>query len=153
MAFVGSRVLGRWKSQGGSRLLGRKGRAGQVVLRARSKRAYCFEVHPRATLSDLWEVGAVYAYARAAAAEAPDAARDAGATGLEVGYVGKTDNMSRQDAEHEARGHFAGHGFDIVLILRIEQAPIRDYVERDLAETFNPGLNDLLRGSKPDQVS
>jgi hypothetical protein len=149
MAIVGGGLLGHLK-QGGFGLFGKRGKTGQIVLRARSRRAYSFEIYPREAVSDLCEVGAVYGYARAVPA---NAATDASGAGLAIGYVGRTDDMGRRDAEHEARGDFIGHGFDIVLILRIAQAPIRTDIERDLIDTFNPVLNDLLRGIERGETS
>jgi hypothetical protein len=121
------------------------------VLRASSGRAYAFEVHPQEAVSDLAEIGAVYCYARAV--PAANCAIDFSGAGLEIGYVGKTGDMGRQDAEHEARGDFAGYGFDIVLILRNEPARARADIRRDLIDTFNPVLNDLLRSIECGEVS
>ena len=75
------------------------------------------------------------------------------APAFEIGYVGKTGDMGRQDREHEARGDFAGYGFDIVLILRSEDTALRADIRRDLAETFSPVLNDLLRSLECGEVS
>ena len=130
-----------------------KGSTAQAVLRGASKRAYSFDVHAREAAASLEDVPAVYIYARGLPADASDrAARDAGAR-FEVGYVGRTENMGRQDAEHERLQHFAGYGFDVVLILRIEQETIRRDIEQDLIDTHNPVLNDLLRGYKRGDVS
>ncbi|KAB2919512.1 MAG: hypothetical protein F9K29_05495 [Hyphomicrobiaceae bacterium] len=156
MAILGSGLFGQLKpGKSGGRLLGgSKAKVGRAMLRGRSKRAYSFEVYPRDVVSALWEAGAVYCYARTVPAGSPDSTgKDANGAGYEIGYVGRTDNMSRQDAEHQSLGHFDGHGFDAVLVLRIEQEPIRVDVERDLIELHNPVLNDLLRGYKPDSVS
>jgi hypothetical protein len=149
MAIVGGRPLDRLKAEGRFDLFGRREPAGQVVLRAQSGCAYPFEVHPQEAVSELAEVAAVYCYARAV----PATAADASGTGLEIGYVGKTGDMGRQDAEHEARGDFAGYGFDIVLILRNEPAQARADIRRDLIDTFNPVLNDLLRSIECGEVS
>ena len=107
-------------------------------------------MHPQEAVCDLAEVGAVYCYARAVPAAT---SADASGAGLEIGYVGKTGDMGRQDAEHEARGDFAGYGFDIVLILRIDEAPMRADIKSDLIETFSPVLNDLLRSIECGEVS
>jgi hypothetical protein len=111
--------------------------------------AYAFEVHPQEAVSDLADVAAVYCYARAV----PATEADASGTGLEIGYIGKTGDLGRQDAEHEARGDFAGYGFDIVLVLRNEPAPARAEIRRDLIDTFDPVLNDLLRSIECGEVS
>jgi len=121
----------------------------QVVLRTRSKRAYACEVYPREAVSDLIDVAAVYAYVRAVPANKSSAVADASGNGLHIGYIGTTDSMGRQDDLHSAGGHFGGHGFDIVLVHRVADAPIRADIARDLVETFNPVLNDLLRGLEP----
>jgi|EndMetStandDraft_9_1072997.scaffolds.fasta_scaffold08651_4 hypothetical protein len=151
MAIVGSQLLDHFETEGGIGLLGRRGAAGQVVLRASSGRAYAFEVHPQEAVSDLAEIGAVYCYARAV--PAANCAIDFSGAGLEIGYVGKTGDMGRQDCEHEARGDFAGYGFDIVLILRAEDTALRADIKSDLAETFSPVLNDLLRSLECGEVS
>jgi hypothetical protein len=124
-----------------------KTKTGQAVLRGASKRAYAFEVYRREAAASLWEVGAVYCYARRIAADDPAAAgRDSSGAGLRPGYIGRTGNMGRQDAEHERLRHFVGHDFDTLLILRIEEEPIRRDIERDLIARFDPVLNELLRG-------
>ena len=145
-------ILGRGPletAEAGFGLFGRKDEAGQVVLRSHSGRAYSFEVHPQEAVCDLVEVSAVYCYARAV----PATSADASGTGLAIGYVGKTGDMGRQDAEHEARGAFAGSGFDIALILRIDEARMRADIKNDLIETFSPVLNDLLRSIESGEVS
>jgi len=130
-----------------------KGKA-DVVLRGGSKRAYAFEIYARDAVAALEEVPAVYIYARSVPAGSSVAsAGDGNGAGFNVGYVGRTENMSAQDAEHERLGHFAGHGLDIVLILRVEQDVIRRDIEQDLIEAFSPVLNDLLRGTKPAELS
>jgi hypothetical protein len=151
MAIVGSGLLDHCEAESGFGLLDRRGDAGQVVLRASSGRAYAFEVYPQEAVSDLAEIGAVYCYARAV--PAASCAVDASGAGLEIGYVGKTGDMGRQDCEHEARGDFAGYGFDIVLILRSEDTALRADVKHDLVETFSPVLNDLLRSIECGEVS
>ena len=94
------------------------------------------------------DVPAVYIYARNVPAGSSVAtASDANGAGFNVGYVGRTDNMGRQDAEHERlqalrgprlrrRAHPAH---------RAGRRSARD-IERDLIEAFSPVLNDLLRG-------
>lgn len=149
MTILGRGPLDQATAGGGFELFGRRDEAGQVVLRSRSGRAYAFEVHPQEAVCDLAEVSAVYCYARAV----PATSADASGTGLEIGYVGKTGDMGRQDAEHEARGDFAGYGFDIVLILRTDEAPMRAEIKGDLIETFSPVLNDLLRSIECGEVS
>jgi len=131
-----------------------KRKADQVVMRGRSKRAYSFEIHARDAVAALDDVPAVYIYARnVPAGSSLAAASDANGGGFNVGYVGRTDNMGLQDAEHERLQHFAGHGLDVVLILRIEQEAIRRDIERDLIDAFSPVLNDLLRGYRRSDVS
>ena len=131
-----------------------KGKSGQVVLRGRSKRAYAFEVHARDAVGALEDVPAVYIYARTVPAGSSVASTgDGNGGGFNVGYVGRTDNMSRQDAEHARLKHFEGHGFDVVLIMRIEQDMIRRDIEGDLIEAFSPVLNDLLRGYNRAELS
>ena len=130
-----------------------KGKA-DVVLRGRSKRAYAFEIHTRDAIAALDDVPAVYVYARGVPAGSSVASAGAGnGAGFNVGYVGQTDDMGARDAEHERLGHFAGHGLDIVLILRVEQEVIRRDIEQDLIDAFSPVLNDLLRSIKPAEVS
>jgi hypothetical protein len=123
-----------------------KSKSDQVVLRGRSKRAYAFEVHAREAIGGLDVVPAVYIYARSVPAGSVASTGDGNGGGFNVGYVGRTDGMSRQDAEHARLKHFEGHGFDVVLIMRIEQDAIRRDIEADLIEAFSPVLNDLLRG-------
>jgi hypothetical protein len=149
MAIVDGRPIDRLKAEGKFELFGRRDEPGQVVLRTRSGGAYAFEVHPQEAVSDLADVAAVYCYARAV----PATEADASGTGLEIGYIGKTGDLGRQDAEHEARGDFAGYGFDIVLVLRNEPAPARAEIRRDLIDTFDPVLNDLLRSIECGEVS
>jgi hypothetical protein len=123
-----------------------KGRIGQVVLRGASKRAYTFEVYPREAAASFWEVGAVYAYGRRAGLEAT-------VTEVQLGYVGRTGNLAWQDAEHDRLGHFIGHDFDVLLVQRIEQEPIRLDIEQDLIGQHQPVLNELLCGYKTSGVS
>ena len=149
MTILGRGPLDQATADAGFGLFGRKDEAGQVVLRSHSGRAYSFEVHPQEAVCDLVEVSAVYCYARAV----PATSADASGTGLAIGYVGKTGDMGRQDAEHEARGDFAGYGFDIALILRIDEARMRADIKSDLIETFSPVLNDLLRSIECGEVS
>ena len=129
-----------------------KGNAGRVILRGLSKRAYSFEVLEReAALPDM---GGVYIYARRIAAESGRAAgQDASGAGLDVGYIGRTANVAWQDAEHTRLAHFVGHAFDVVLLLAVEQEPIRLDIERDLIALHKPVLNQLLRRHQPGEVS
>jgi hypothetical protein len=130
-----------------------KGKA-DVVLRGRSRRAYAFEIYARDAAAALDEVPAVYIYARSVPAGSSVAsAGDGNGAGLNVGYVGRTENMSVQAAEHERLGHFTGHGFDLVLILRVAEDMIRRDIEQDLIDAFSPVLNDLLRGYQPAELS
>jgi hypothetical protein len=130
-----------------------KGKA-DVVLRGRSKRAYAFEVHARDAVAALEDVPAVYIYARSVPAGSSVASTGGGTgEGFNVGYVGRTEDMAARDAEHEQLDHFTGHGFDAVLILRIQHDVIRRDVERDLIDAFSPVLNDLLRGYDPAELS
>ena len=120
MTIVGRGPLDQLKAEGGFDLFGRRDEAGQVVLRSQSGRAYAFEVHPQEAVSRSGR-GRRRLLLRPRCS-GRELAADASGTGLEIGYVGKTGDMGRQDAEHEARGDFAGYGFDIVLILRIDEA-------------------------------
>jgi len=141
MASIVNSLLGRLRL---ATARGRPGalrrRPGQHILRGASRRAYAFEVHDRDDAADLDGVRAVYVYARRLAT-------DASGAGLELGYVGTTTiGMAAQDAEHARRGHFKGHAFDAVLVLRAEQELVRADIARDLIELHRPVLNDLLRG-------
>jgi len=130
-----------------------KGKA-EVVLRGGSKRAYSFEIHTCEAAASLDDVPAVYIYARSVPAGSSMAtAGQVNGAGLNVGYIGRTDNMGRQAGDHERLQHFAGHGLDMVLILRIQHDTIRRDIERDLMEAFNPVLNDLLRGYKAAELA
>jgi len=146
MGSIVSSLFGNRKPAIGRGTAG-KSKTDQVVLRGRSKRAYSFEVHARDAVAALEDTPAVYIYARSVPAGSALASAGAG-SGLNVGYVGRTENMARQDAEHERLQHFEGHGFDVVLILRIAQDVIRRDIESDLVDAFSPVLNDLLRGYK-----
>ena len=89
----------------------------EVVLRGRSKRAYSFEIHACDAAAGLEDVPAVYIYARSVPAGSSMAsAGRANGAGLNVGYVGRTDNMGRQAAEHERLAAFhrarSRHGAD-----------------------------------------
>ena len=148
MGSIVSSLFGNRKPAIGRGITG-KSKADQVVLRGRSKRAYSFEVHAREAVAALEDTPAVYIYARSVPAGSSVASAGAGnGSGLNVGYIGRTENMARQDAEHERLQHFEGHGFDVVLILRIAQDVIRRDIESDLIDAFSPVLNDLLRGYK-----
>jgi hypothetical protein len=153
MGSIVGTLFGNRKPEAG-RGIGGNGRGGQAVLRGRSKRAYSFEVYATDAVAALEDVPAVYIYARRvpAGSSVASAGGDNGA-GFNVGYVGRTENMSAQDAEHERLGHFTGHGFDVVLILRIQHDTIRRDVEQDLIDAFSPVLNDLLRGYKPAELA
>jgi hypothetical protein len=153
MASIVGTLFGNRKPEGARGAAG-NGRAGQAVLRGRSKRAYAFEVHAIDAVCGLEDVPAVYLYARRVPAGSSVASTGGGnGGGFNVGYVGRTENMSAQGAEHERLGHFAGHGFDSVLILRIAQDVIRRDIEQDLVDAFSPVLNDLLRGYKPAELA
>ena len=153
MASIVSSLFGNRAPAIGRGIAG-KSKSDQVVLRGRSKRAYAFEVHARDAVGALEDVPAVYIYARSVPAGSSVASTgDGNGGGFNVGYVGRTDNMSRQDAEHERLKHFEGHGFDVVLIMRIEQDVIRRDIEADLIEAFSPVLNDLLRGYNRAELS
>jgi hypothetical protein len=143
------------RSWGAARgLLKPRRKAGRAILRGLSKRAYSFEVHDRDAVAALSETAAVYIYARAVAGTPGGAAgKDSGAGGLEFGYIGRTTNMAWQDGEHARLSHFAGHAFDVVLVLPIEEEPIRADIERDLIALYRPALNDLLRSYQPGEVS
>ena len=106
-----------------------------MVLRARSGRAYAFEVS-----SAGGGVGSGRRWCRLllrARVPAANCAIDFSGAGLEIGYVGKTGDMGRQDCEHEARGDFAGYGFDIVLILRSEDTA---HAPRSSATSSRPSV-------------
>ncbi len=153
MGSIVSTLFGNRKPAVGRSVTGNR-KADQVVLRGRSKRAYSFEIYARDAVAALDDAPAVYIYARNVPAGSSLAtASDANGAGFNVGYVGRTDNMGRQDAEHERLQHFAGHGLDVVLILRIEQEAIRRDIESDLIDAFSPVLNDLLRGYRLSDVS
>jgi len=153
MGSIVSTLFGNRKPATGRGVAG-NGKADQVVLRGRSKRAYSFEIYARDAVAALDDAPAVYIYARNVPAGSSLAtASDASGAGFNVGYVGRTDNMGRQAVEHERLQHFAGHGLDVVLILRIEQEAIRRDIEGDLIEAFSPVLNDLLRGYRRSDVS
>jgi hypothetical protein len=115
------------------------GKAGQVILHGHSGRAYAFEVYPAAGTID--DVPAVYIYARSRSAEGPAT----GVAGFDVGFVGRTEAMGQRAEEHERLGHFVGHGFDTLLILRVGHELIRSGITDDLIARYRPVLNDLLR--------
>jgi len=126
-------------------LVKRKSRAARLVLRGLSRRAYSFQVFARDEVAALAEVGAVYIYARTL----PTHPQAAAGNGVEFGYIGRTADLARRDAEHERLAHFAGHGFDTVLVLPIAEEAIRLDIESDLIALYRPLLNDLLRGDQP----
>jgi hypothetical protein len=113
------------------------GKAGQVILHGQTGRAYAFEVYPAAGTID--DVPAVYIYARSRSPEGT------GLAGFDVGFVGRTEAMGQRAEEHERLGHFVGHGFDTLLILRVEPELIRNGITDDLIARYRPVLNDLLR--------
>ena len=65
---------------------------------------------------------------------------------FEPGFIGRTADLGRRDAEHDLHGHFVGFAFDVVLVMRVDQEPIRADIESDLIELHRPVLNELLRG-------
>jgi hypothetical protein len=131
-----SALLGQLRPSRG-RAVSRK--AGQVILHGQTGRAYAFEVYPAAGTID--DVAAVYIYARSRSAEGA-----AGTSGFDVGFVGRTEAMGQRAEEHERLGHFVGHGFDTLLILRVAHELIRTGITDDLIARHRPVLNDLLRG-------
>ena len=135
-------LIGAFRAGAGRALFaaGRRAQKRLATLRGASKRAYAFEVYAREAVARLWEEGAVYCYAR------PEPARTE-AAGFQIGYIGRTSDMAHQDGEHERLQHFAGHGLDTVLLLRIAQETIRRDVERDLVALHNPPLNELIRAA------
>ena len=156
MASVVGGLLGQLRPFSGSRRLfaSSKAKLGQTVLRGASRRAYSFEIYQREAAASMWNVGGVYCYARKVAAEEPAAnGPDAGDGGFAIGYVGRTASMASQDAEHDRLGHFVGHVFDTLLILRIQEEAIRRNFEQDLIERYDPALNELLRGNKGAEAS
>jgi hypothetical protein len=155
MTSVVGGLLGQLKPFGGRGLFASsKAKLGQTVLRGASKRAYAFEIYRREAAASLRDVGAVYCYARKLAAEEPLATgRGPAGAGFAIGYIGRTGNMARQDAEHDRLGHLVGHAFDALLILRIEEEAIRRDLEQDLIALYDPALNELLRGYQGAEVS
>jgi hypothetical protein len=140
-----SALLGHLRPSRGRAASGRK--AGRVILHGASGRAYAFEVYHAADAID--DVAAVYVYARTRASAA-------GATtggGFDVGFVGRTENMGRRAQEHERLGHFVGHGFDTLLILRVAHATIRTAIADDMIARHRPVLNELLRSYQGGVVS
>lgn len=153
MASVMGGLLGQLRPFSGSRRLfaSSKAKLGQTVLRGASRRAYSFEIYQREAAASMWNVGGVYCYARKVTAEEP--AANGPDAGFAIGYVGRTSSMASQDAEHDRLGHFVGHVFDTLLILRIEEEAIRRDFEQDLIERYDPALNELLRGNKGAEAS
>jgi hypothetical protein len=142
MASLMGGLLGQFKTANGRGLFGgQKGKRGRVTLRGASKRAYAFEVFAPGRVRSLWETGAVYGYGRAVASAD-------GGKAFEISFIGRTANMSQQDALHARLKHFVGYGIDTLLVLRIEQETIRADVEHDLRTLYNPLLNDLLRSAQ-----
>jgi hypothetical protein len=140
-----SALLGQLRPSRGRTASGRK--AGRVNLNGESGRAYAFEVYDAAGAID--DVAAVYIYARSrSAAEGPTTGG-----GFDVGFVGRTEAMGQRAQEHERLGHFVGHGFDTLLILRIAHEPIRAAIADDMIAAYRPVLNELLRSYQGGVVS
>ena len=144
MALVHA-LLGQWMPTLGASLGRRK--VGKVILHGQSRRAYAFEVHHAQAGDGLSDVPAVYIYARNQGLAA------ASGSGFSIGFIGRTENMGQRAGEHERLGHFAGHAFDSLLLLRVEHEPIRIDIERDLIEHHRPALNELLRGYQGNVLS
>jgi hypothetical protein len=140
-----SALLGQLRPSRGRAASGRK--AGRIILHGESGRAYAFEVYHAADTID--DVAAVYVYARSR----PSAAGQTTGGGFDVGFVGRTEAMGRRAQEHERLGHFVGHGFDTLLILRIAHEPIRVGIADDMIAAYRPVLNELLRSYHTGVVS
>jgi hypothetical protein len=155
MASLVGGLLGQLKPGSGRGLFGgSKNKPLQATLRGISKRAYLFEVCRREAIPDLGDMGAVYVYARSAPPDAGSTLpRDASGTAYEPGYIGSTAELARREAEHDRHGHFIGFSFDVVLVLRLDQAAIRSDIEADLIGLYRPVLNELLRGYQRDGTS
>lgn len=134
-----------WQGRGVPAKAGAKD--GRTIYRGASGRAYLFEVYPLDDAAALADVEGVYVYARALPSGAAPA-QNGNRRDFAFGYVGETVDMGHQHAEHDRLRHFAGHGFDTLLVLRIEQPTIRTEVAHDLVEKHRPVLNDLLRSGQ-----
>jgi hypothetical protein len=150
-----SALLGQLRPSRGRAAYGRK--AGRVILHGESGRAYAFEVYQAGGAID--DVAAVYVYARSRSPvtgqvtdQATDQAKEA-VRGFDVGFVGRTEAMGRRAQEHERLGHFVGHGFDTLLILRVAHATIRTAIADDMIARHRPVLNELLRSYQGGVVS
>lgn len=148
MASLVGGLLNQLKPGSGRGLFGSaKHKPQQATLRGISKRAYLFEVYRREAIPELGEIGAVYVYARTttpnAAASLPG---DPTGNGFEPGYIGRTADLARREADHDRHGHFIGFAFDVVLVLRLAQETMQRDIEQDLVESYRPVLNELLRG-------
>jgi hypothetical protein len=142
-------LLGQLRPSRGRTASGRK--AGRVILHGESGRAYAFEVDQAAGAID--DVAAVYVYARSRSSATDQAKDAAGGRGFDVGYVGRTETMGRRAQEHERLGHFVGHGFDTLLILRVAPETIRTAIADDMIARYRPVLNELLRSYQGGVVS
>jgi hypothetical protein len=137
-----SGLLGQWKPTLRRSYLGRS-RVGQVILQGQTRRAYSFEVHHAPVTDAFTDVPAVYVYARKQACAAVGE-KENGAD-YSVGFIGRTHDLGQRADEHARLGHFTGHAFDTLLILRIPHEAIRVDIERDLIDLYRPALNELLR--------
>lgn len=122
-------------------------RAGRNIIRGATGRAYDLEALPIARVRGLTETPAVYIYARdLSSRSAHQLGHDATIEHYALGYIDQTADMSEAAATHEGEQHFRGHDFDVVLLVRIEQAAIRKEIVEDLIAQHRPVLNDLLGG-------
>jgi hypothetical protein len=129
-------------------LLGTTARRTLIILHGATRQSYVFEVHPLEAASSL-DVGAVYVYARDVAGDTSRAkAADSNSRGLDIGYIGDAGDLARQVEEHERRGHFIGHAFDLMLILGVADSAARAQIAHELTAYYRPVLNDLLGGNK-----
>ncbi len=121
-------------------------RPGRNIIRGTSGRAYDFEAHPIASLTDLDDVAAVYIYARDVSAGEPHGrGLDATAENYHLGFAGEASDMAAAAARHESRRDFAGFDFDVVLLVRVDNEAIRKEIVEDVISFNRPVLNDLLR--------
>lgn len=121
-------------------------RPGRNVIRGSSGRAYDFEAQPLSTLGQIEDVAAVYIYARdISSPHAHGQGRDATAEDYNLGYVGEADDIAAAHRRHEAAGHFDGFGFDVALLVCVDNPVIRAEIVEDIQSLHRPVLNDLLR--------
>lgn len=147
-------MLGRWRSPthrvpslGAVRAKGV--RPGRNIIRGTSGRAYDFEAYDVASVEDLSETSAVYIYARnlsAAAAHAQN--RDATVEDYQIGYIGAAADLAATAEAHAETRAFAGHDFDVVLVVRVDNPRIRNEIMEDILALHRPVLNDLLRSNE-----